>query len=504
MGNITYGAVVGKVEKNYTVVIYSCADDHGKCSNWKFASQVVSGTEISRMIKRGVQFSNVKISGGKIVGSPFSLDRLSDVSLVIIAEMYASDDKSCVKCLAYKAINPNGEVKIIKKMKLIEACKMAKSKGKVLVQNYAFDGERGVLRKGSEDQRIIAERIDRVKKVVPTKKVNYKEAKPDENKNKSKLDKLKEIYTTKQLVVIARTMKEGYSPKPMMNPAFTPEQMEEISRGIKGGVDVSSWAKVEISAELMRLYVIAQAIKGIDVTPFVNKDFKTWNLQLITEAAESGFDISKINDPTLKREEIEFEIEKMEGETFKKEYKTENYGKKIGMTDILTGDATQNYGDVSPEQMDSVCTATAKYLKSEYDKIPEFGKGKEVTNVKALMQSTPEIAKFSLKVAKFTEWVSKIASDSNSKEYIDVASKFFKSINEMDYVKHFMILRREGKAETPNYDIYCSKKILMDPASSDKLKKMVMEDLMGGTVDGWEDGEEDLFTKFAKQKMVEE
>lgn len=66
--------------------------------------------------------------------------------------------------------------------------------------------------------------------------------------------RLDELYTRKQLEVIANTLAHNYDVRPLMSQKFDADQMWEINKGLASGVDVSLYANTDLSAKDMQEY----------------------------------------------------------------------------------------------------------------------------------------------------------------------------------------------------------------------------------------------------------
>lgn len=110
-------------------------------------------------------------------------------------------------------------------------------------------------------------------------------------------------YDQFRLAIIKRCLQIPLDPTPLLNIAFTYEQMSELLRAMRKGIDVSSYADPSLTEMEMMGYT-TQALTGVDVRKFFLRNFNNDQIYEILVGIENGIDYTKYADETLSADEM--------------------------------------------------------------------------------------------------------------------------------------------------------------------------------------------------------
>jgi hypothetical protein len=163
MGSTCIGVLVNREftrKMMYRLLLCRFETEGGFCKYWRAESKWVSEDDVISAIKGGLKVINAKLSGTQeLIGDPLSLERLNWKSLVIVSELYDEYDEKKSNCIGYKMVSSTGQMMDCTKSQAVAAAR--NRGGSHPVQNYAFDKENGILRRGSEGQMIVKELVRR-------------------------------------------------------------------------------------------------------------------------------------------------------------------------------------------------------------------------------------------------------------------------------------------------------------------------------------------------------
>lgn len=291
--------------KIYTVLLSSYTPDSEK--PWRFSTEKVKEQSLINAIKSGkVNIRNAKLSGTSLVGSTGRLERftpkipIGTPPIVIISELKVKGNPD--RLIGYKIATKNGEVKNIKSDVLIRHCasisKKSKDRGSdaVPVQNYAYDGDRRILRQYIDGQSFIE--YIRVNKPTKTSPANI-----DKEANKKQLSKLEEIFTPNQIKELKLGKAKGLDIRIYGNNKLSAEQMKVIREALENGVDARAFASPAFSVDTMKAYATNMKY-GVDIRDFILPEYNVGQIYELSTAWLEGVDISKLADPKIKADDM--------------------------------------------------------------------------------------------------------------------------------------------------------------------------------------------------------
>lgn len=298
-------------ERAYRVMLAEIEGDNRQYS-WKFRCQRLNEASLIELRNR-INILNVDIVGGKLKGKTGSFDRFKDKPLVILSQLVNTEGK----IVGYKVADFNGKVKNIRLKDIVEHGIKCKKADKVPVQNAIFISEAEDKRphyKSYPDSYFIEEEI------IKTQKNPYVDNRPVNTRanEKSLMRKLEDIYTPEQIEQLRKGKKRGVQIKIYADPKLNYKQMMALRQGLEKGYNVRPYAHVEYTYDVMQFYNLQQKFKR-DIKPFLNSRYNLQQLAELALASEEGLDISKMADPELSATKMAERRIRMENNVFYEE-----------------------------------------------------------------------------------------------------------------------------------------------------------------------------------------
>lgn len=253
--------------------------------------------EESAMIEyaTSMHVANAKVEGGKLVGRHASLSRFDTARVVVMSIIKLGDTD---KVAGYRVANTNGNITKIKEDELIEHCRKAESVGKVYIQNMIFSND------SNESSAHIRQYVNGQ---VPVEVLTTSKQKPKTS-----------IIERRKMEKLA---KNGYdiNAKEHNKDLFNAEQKKVLIDAKQQGIDIRLIFNPKIKAECMRYYVAELKI-GNDITPYLNPEYTVDQLSVLSVAAESGVDMSKLSNPNLSYNDMMELYERLDKQIWSVEY----------------------------------------------------------------------------------------------------------------------------------------------------------------------------------------
>ena len=318
-----FGAVIG-INTNGVISEYSIvaakqeAEQAGDINNWKFKRATVDSHMLASMLTKGA-FINVELKNGSIVGKYASLDRFKKnpntlVILTIIKKMGTNE------IVGYKVATSNGSVKNIKLSEMIAYCIRATKAGLVPIQNAMFvpeTEESGIkkaafIRMYAEDQVITEFMTSTKNKYVKTADVKITE-------NKSKLDKMEEIFTPEQLQELHRAKNLGTDVRVIGNNKLSPKQMHILADMMESGFNARLFASPSFKEDCLSMY-LDEMKQGNNVKNYISPEYTLQQLFILSMVSQENLPMDTISNPKISEVEMQEIYERLEKGIWKKDF----------------------------------------------------------------------------------------------------------------------------------------------------------------------------------------
>ena len=292
------GAIIG-IDKINGQAVYRVITMSYKNKAWKFSKKMVNEAELINAIKKGFNIINAKVDGNRIKGSTGDLKRFNNNvnnPLVILSELV--DNNGTI--LGYKVATCEGTVKNIKQKELTAYCERISRKSGIPIQNGMYisekDGQKAHIRSYPGGEYF--------KEVIERKKAsNAKKPEINQEKTKSALERLEEIFSKEQIKELQKGRENKVNFKVYANPKLSAEQMAVIRGALEKGLNGSLIADPAYSIDAMK-YLVSDMKYGVDVSYYLNPAYSAEQLSVLGDGFISGVDVSKYADPKLTPEQM--------------------------------------------------------------------------------------------------------------------------------------------------------------------------------------------------------
>jgi len=142
--------------------------------------------------------------------------------------------------------------------------------------------------------------VKRIERSVPS--TSHK-AVVDENTNKSRLERIKELFTKEQIEQINTGLKNKVNVKIYANPKLSAEQMKILREALELGLQAQLFADPEYSVDSMRTYK-ADLKYGVDISHYLNPKYNAEQLSELSIGVDEGLNVSAYADPDIDANEM--------------------------------------------------------------------------------------------------------------------------------------------------------------------------------------------------------
>lgn len=280
-------------ETQYRVLECEIAEDKERTTSptgmvWNYKPYRFVEQTLIRYMQQ-VKVVNVAIKNGKVAGSTGSLTRFSDGADIVVLSKIV--EYRTERVLGYRVARTSGIVNKVKAAELLGICRKAYDNGQVAVQNAMY------VSRSNEQREHLREYVDGsiIKEyMMPSVKVNATRTQPVASQKASDKSNGDEMgFTKEQMKVLKQAMEEGIDITPIKNPAF--------------------------KADCMKFYV-SELKAGCDITVYLNPEYSLGQLAVLSEAWESGVDMSKLQDPKMKVQDMQEIYERLSNNIWSIDY----------------------------------------------------------------------------------------------------------------------------------------------------------------------------------------
>lgn len=254
---------------------------------------------VREIYERKYDIQNAEIVNGDLKGRPASLDRLKYKPLILLKALVLNNKTKDV--IGYE-VYYNSQVKKLRVADVIalatahskesaDGCAIANAqivKGldkDTHIRNYPNFGDFRI-----EEHIIKVRKSEKVEEAVRTTK-------------EQKSQRLREVYSDKQLEQLRLGKKAGIDINVYSNPELSHGKMREIRRGLVDRVDAGIFASPKFSIGAMRLLRTDMKL-GIDVSTYINPRYDIYQLSELSDGYVAGLEISEYANPNIKASEM--------------------------------------------------------------------------------------------------------------------------------------------------------------------------------------------------------
>lgn len=300
MYNIVFS--YNKDKKTYGIAAYNDVDTH---------VEFIPEANLIGMLQTGVQFSNIGLKDGKLVGLSGALSRFSPKTMVVLSRLCTVNDA----LVGYRIMSSQGRVFKWKLSSIQTFCESAKAAGFVPFQNAIYV-------EGSID--VEAHIKSYPDSPFPTVIISAqrREAPPQEEQKpvdlKVLLAEQDSLYTKEQKKQLQMGVEAGLNVAPYAHPEIPYMNMSEIRCAMLRGQPVTPvtnhlfyTANVETSA---LKYILVVAAEGIDITAMLDPRFNVSQLGEIHLGLVSGLDVTEYAHPEFSAYQMSLMRKEQEGD----------------------------------------------------------------------------------------------------------------------------------------------------------------------------------------------
>lgn len=321
-----FGAIIGVntngVISEYNIIAAkSNGGAAGDINNWMFKRTTVDSHSLAAMLSKRA-FINAELKNSNIAGRYASLDRFNkNPNILVILTIIKKEDTN--EIVGYKIATSNGAVKNIKLAEMLAYCSRATKSGLVPIQNAMFvpeTNESGIkkaafIRMYAEDQVHIEFMSNDRNKYVKTAEVKIDE-------NKSKLDRMGEIFTPEQLKELQRAKSLGTDVRVIGNNKLSTVQMHILTDMMKSGFNARLFASPSFKEDCLRMY-LDEMQQGNNVKNYINPDYTLQQLFVLSLASQDGLPMNKLANPKVSEVEMQEIYERLEKGIWKKDFEVQ-------------------------------------------------------------------------------------------------------------------------------------------------------------------------------------
>lgn len=267
-------------------------------NDWEFNQGKVDEDQMARVIAstknaEGTFVLNAKLVNGKVVGSTGSLDRFdaSGQQSVIISAIVSNSGE----LKGYKVANREKGVKNVAAKDLISHCnRMSKSyPNRAPIQNAQFVAAQG----GKEAFIRSYPDGDFIQEILVTKKNPHAApAKPDTATAAKNVNKLDELFTKEQIKQLGLGKKHGVNIRIYGNPALSAEQMRVIRGILEDGNNGKLVADPAFKVKALELYRVEMR-NNKRISEIINPAYEPEQVLQLSLGQIAGVDIAVYSDP---------------------------------------------------------------------------------------------------------------------------------------------------------------------------------------------------------------
>lgn len=285
---------------------------------WDARVYTMQESELSKVIsKRDIEFINVDVKNGSVIGKGASLDRFKkQLNTQIVIGVMTVNGQNGQKVIGYRIVNSSGIIRAVKIADIIKFADKASKQGQIPFQNAVYvqakDNQSAFLRAYTEGDFIQERHIysTKAKQVVDDSNTS------SELGGKAKATKsLSEIYTRAQLVELKAGKSEGLPVRVYANPELQAEQMHALRSALQKRINPQRFASPEYGPEKMRFFT-TQLLKGNRINEYLNPEYSYAQLIRLAGAVEMGLDVRRIANPKMSVTMMDDELIHMELEAY--------------------------------------------------------------------------------------------------------------------------------------------------------------------------------------------
>lgn len=253
--------------------------------------------------------------------SRYDLNRCG-VTRIILGEIRNFDNKD--ELLGYRLADSNGNTRRMLLKDCIAIGTEVKKRNEVPFANAQFvnqDGKKAFYRSYMTDG-FPKEYIK-----IQRKNTHAKETVVDKKENEKAVKKIEDLFTKEQILELKKAKKSGVDIRIIGNAKLSPEQMRSIRIAEAEGLKARRYADPAYKVENMEFMRVEMETGG-DISYMLNHNYNTEQLFELSRAYEYGVDISKVANPKLSADEMSRLVDDLSKEIWT-DYKVIEGGNKI-------------------------------------------------------------------------------------------------------------------------------------------------------------------------------
>lgn len=306
-------------EKLFAVLKYKYSVVNGE-PKWDAAHYTMNEkTLINAITGTQIDFINVAVKDGRIVGKGAQLDRFKKIgNAQIVIGVMTMNASNRTKVIGYRVVFSTGMMKAVKIQDVVKYAEQAQRTGTIPFQNAMFipaksDGTTAFLRAYNDGDFIPEQHIytAKAKQVVD----NREAVEEFGGKKQAESKKLSDIYTKEQLAVLKKGKAQSLPIRIYANPKLQAEQMEALRSALEKRINPQRYAHPDYQAQKMR-FLTVQLMKHNRINEYLNPKYQFEQLVRLQSAVELGLDVKRIQKPSMTVTEMDDEILHMQLETY--------------------------------------------------------------------------------------------------------------------------------------------------------------------------------------------